>query len=140
MSSYASKIMGLKAVFGPHQNQNNENDKDIIYLQLSCQVKSGKGWRFGLCGGNLKQAKIIEANIVRINRKNDRKNTKQNCLLKFIFDFVYRSSRHSCECRNPVITRFFLGSGSPLRCGRNGELCCRLIIPDTGTDTVPSRS
>lgn len=42
--------------------------------------------------------------------------------------YLYPPSRHSRGCRDPVITRHFLDSGSPLRCGRNDELSCRVNI------------
>jgi hypothetical protein len=48
---FAGKIVRLKAVFTSRRNHNYENDKDITYLQLSCQVKSEKAWRIGIKGG-----------------------------------------------------------------------------------------
>ena len=48
---YSRKIMSLVVALALCRNRSNENDKDIIYLQLSCQVKSEKAWRFGISDG-----------------------------------------------------------------------------------------
>jgi hypothetical protein len=40
LHGYVKYIMGLKKEFDTHQNLNDNNDKNIIYLQEGCQEKS----------------------------------------------------------------------------------------------------